>query len=200
MYTAEEFEHEGLRVRIIQDDDAQRPDEWEESVLLVFFADGMKLCPDGAPVSNQVELWEFVNKPERWEGVDRDDEEAYLEDLQEWESMRKGWRVFEVNANIHGGISLYLDEGDEHPMGALFIKVEDFSPDADFKAVAKSCVKEWNQYFEGDVWGYIVDKPVTCERCGNTEHEELDSCWGFYGLSDALEEAKVSAGYHADKG
>ena len=73
MYVSEEFEHAGFRVRIIQDDDAQRPDEWEETVLLAFFGDGMGLCPDEAPVNTKRELQEFVQGPDP-EDYDDDEE------------------------------------------------------------------------------------------------------------------------------
>ena len=42
-------------------------------------------------------------------------------------------------------------------------------------------LKTWSQYLEGDVYGYVVTRP-------DGEHD--DSCWGFYGLEYATQEAK----------
>ena len=41
-------------------------------------------------------------------------------------------------------------------------------------------VETYNQYLAGDVYGYVVRR----------DNEPIDSCWGFYGQSDCLNEAK----------
>jgi len=46
----------------------------------------------------------------------------------------------------------------------------------------KDEVKLYDYYLRGDVYGYILEKKKVCESCGHIEWEELDSCWGFYGL------------------
>lgn len=33
----------------------------------------------------------------------------------------------------------------------------------------------------GDVYGFEVVEETTCNHCGETHEEEIDSCWGFYG-------------------
>jgi hypothetical protein len=33
----------------------------------------------------------------------------------------------------------------------------------------------------GDCYGFKVINKTTCDHCGETHEEELDSCWGFYG-------------------
>lgn len=42
-------------------------------------------------------------------------------------------------------------------------------------------VKEFDQYLTGDVYGCVIK---------NKEGEEVESCWGFYGLDYAKEEGK----------
>ena len=59
----------------------------------------------------------------------------------------------------------------------------------DVEAVAKSVVDEWNQYLSGDVWGYVIK---------DEEGEEVDSCWGFYGMEDCEEQARDSATWHEE--
>lgn len=75
------------------------------------------------------------------------------------------------------------------------------------KECAKSLIKTWNQYLSGDVWGFQVMKQIKTytiteeDLAGlfinrtptlsiydfisksekNTEYEEIDSCWNFYG-------------------
>lgn len=46
--------------------------------------------------------------------------------------------------------------------------------------IAKSEVEEYDQYVRGEVYGYVID-------------DYVDSCWGFFGLEECIEEAKASA-------
>lgn len=41
-------------------------------------------------------------------------------------------------------------------------------------------VKTYNQYLAGEIYGYVVSR----------DNEPVDSCWGFYGQTDCLNEAK----------
>jgi hypothetical protein len=43
-------------------------------------------------------------------------------------------------------------------------------------------IETYNQFLAGDVYGYVISK----------DGEEIDSCWGFYGLEFCLSEAKAS--------
>lgn len=45
----------------------------------------------------------------------------------------------------------------------------------------KATAETYSSWALGDCYGYIINKPVTCECCDNTDDEEVDSCWGFYG-------------------
>ena len=52
--------------------------------------------------------------------------------------------------------------------------------------VIQSEVNTYNQYLSGDVYGYkVFDK----------DGEEIDSCWGYYGMEYAVEEAKSVVDY-----
>lgn len=42
-------------------------------------------------------------------------------------------------------------------------------------------VQEYDQYLTGDVYGYVVT---------DKDGEEIDSCWGIYGLEEARKQAK----------
>ena len=51
-------------------------------------------------------------------------------------------------------------------------------------------VNTYNQYLSGDVYGYkVFDK----------DGEELDSCWGYYGMEYVVEEAKSVVDYEVKK-
>ena len=53
-------------------------------------------------------------------------------------------------------------------------------------------VETFNQYLAGEVYGYIV------ERAEIGGWEQLDSCWGYYGLEYATEAAQSAATYYAE--
>lgn len=52
--------------------------------------------------------------------------------------------------------------------------------------VMQAEVEQYNQYLQGDVYGFVVEECDKCECCGHEEWSEVDSCGGFYG-SDPFE-------------
>src|SRR3990167_3079336 len=52
---------------------------------------------------------------------------------------------------------------------------------------AKGEIKTWLAWCEGEVYGCIIR---------DTDGEDLDSCWGFYGRELAEEEGRSAAEYH----
>lgn len=56
------------------------------------------------------------------------------------------------------------------------------------KAVLRAEVEIYDQYLAGDVYGYQVTDP---------QGKEVESCWGFYGLDYAREQAREAAEYLA---
>ena len=49
------------------------------------------------------------------------------------------------------------------------------------KQVFKGELETYNLYFNGEVYGYILETVSHCKHCGKTDYETVDSCWGFYG-------------------
>jgi hypothetical protein len=47
-------------------------------------------------------------------------------------------------------------------------------------------------YLTGDVYGYVIQK---LDDDGEVE-DEVDSCWGFYGMDDVEAEAQRALEYH----
>lgn len=61
---------------------------------------------------------------------------------------------------------------------------------------ARQAMSVLNQYYAGDVWGYVIEKKETCDKCQHTEWEHMDSCWGFYGHETCEEEGKSALSYY----
>lgn len=51
-------------------------------------------------------------------------------------------------------------------------------------AYIEASVKEYDQFLRGDIYGYVIS---------DDEGNELDSCWGLYGLDYAIEQAQEAA-------
>lgn len=93
--------------------------------------------------------------------------------------------VFPVYAYIHGGVALscspFSDPWDSGCAGYMYAPRDQFADEAEALACARGELETFNQYMDGDVWGYRVVKVDTCACCGGDEEEEIDGCWGFYG-------------------
>ena len=67
--------------------------------------------------------------------------------------------------------------------------------DEEIRAKALKCLKgeveEYDQYLQGDVWGYVIK---------DVDGAEVDACWGFYGLKYAKECAKEAVPTHDEAG
>lgn len=87
-----------------------------------------------------------------------------------WDSGQVGW------------IYMTLDEAREN-------WPDDPDPIESAERRLRAEVEEYNAYLSGDVWGYTIT-----DEDGN----EIDSCWGFYGLEYAQESAESAARALAD--
>ena len=159
----EQFEKNGYLVKIEQDEDAESPRENQDKHAFI--------------VTTR-------NRYFQVDGPDGETADTVGENLEEWE---KTHHVYKLNALIHSGVHLsivsdlkeYYMGFDSGQIGFLLVtKDEPEIPDP-FK-YAEGMVETWNQYLEGDVWGYTIED-------GDGDH--IDSCWGFYGFETAKQEA-----------
>lgn len=131
------------------------------------------------------------------------------ENMAEWEKTHHVWPVY---AYIHSGVRLQLNTDAGMPdrqwdvsMAGYCLVTRDTSDIPNALQYAEGMIEEWNQSLSGDVWGYDValydlqrdaqGDPIE-ERDYYEGHGKAlseDSCWGFYGLKYAQDEAKQSA-------
>jgi hypothetical protein len=55
--------------------------------------------------------------------------------------------------------------------------------------VLKSEVETYDKYLRGEVFGYRISEVSVCDH-GHKHMKEVDSCWGYYGEDDCMEEAE----------
>ena len=61
----------------------------------------------------------------------------------------------------------------------------------------KGEVETYDQYLQGDIYGYKIFKVTECDY-GHEHEEELGSCWGFYGEENCLDEAESIVKYYIE--
>lgn len=82
------------------------------------------------------------------------------------------------------------------PKGAVCAEWGEMSEDEEAKKAEEimvSEVNEYDQYLRGDIWGYVVEKK--CGECGTWVY--VNSCYGYYGQDDCIDEGKRSLEYYA---
>jgi hypothetical protein len=103
------------------------------------------------------------------------------------EFLELGYTVMPLYATIHGGISFYAykpnDIWDSGFAGFMYFK--DTYPNQNTELDFKGALELLNDYCMGNCYGYSIT---------NSEGEELDSCWGFFGdyKDNDLVEARLS--------
>lgn len=164
--------------------------------------------------SHKIEIWqdEMAESPDTWENADVflvyqhrhftvERKGFYPRDIfdhtnESGRNFFNGYHVFQVNAYIHGEVTLSL--GKQYPFDckwdvsttgfALVKRQKGWSWTREkARKIAEELLKEWNQYFSGDVYGYDT---------------EFGGCWGFYGekgKKQMIEEAKAEIDYVIDK-
>ena len=108
---------------------------------------------------------------------------------------RKDWNgywIFGLEAYIHSGVVLALSYEGNYPdrrwdvsqLGLAFVSKKETRLRKTAKERAENLVQIWDQYLSGDVYGYDTDR---------------DSCWGYYGMEDCIEEAKFVVDYQTQQ-
>jgi len=172
-YVESETTHNGYTVKIIADQDAQSPGEDGDNGLFL--------------VTTRNRYFQVLYKENTSHGED-------VGEVTERGELSKTHWVFPLRAYIHSGVALSLSDGgcfsdpwDSGVIGAVFAaksewkyRTRERKACVSAQTAAKGLVETWNQYLSGDVWGYVIE-----DADGNS----VDSCWGFYGLEYAKQEA-----------
>jgi hypothetical protein len=106
----------------------------------------------------------------------------------------------------HSGITMYVgttgDRWDSSFVGFIFISKEKARKEYGWKLITKARrekleeylrneVKVYDQYLTGDVYGYRITDTGT--------DEEVDSCWGYYGSDECMDEAESIVNHIIEK-
>jgi len=213
--TVDSFDHAGLHVRIVADDDPLDPcAEFDQTGTMVCWHSRYYLGHTGGQRRSDGEhgrkeyrgLWREPCDFEKW-----------------WKENGKGGIRLPLALLDHSGLHMWVGSG-AHPLdpggwdsgqvGWIFITRDQILREfggsyvkedgkqkwvvhakrmtSKMREKAEAClcaeVKLYDRYLTGDVYGYIIE---------DDDGNRIDSCWGFYGDKDAVSQAKEMAEHAA---
>ena len=240
-------EYKDYKIKIFHDTSEDNPDDWgNDDVFLVFDHRQFHVERKGfkpQDIYDYLALKDEISKLERLKSLkDLDFNENDLEDLQDelagYFDYDSEYHIFSLFAYIHSGISLSLGNTsypfncrwDTSNTGFVLVKKEltVYDEKTQVKDIvidelkveenAQGLVDTWNDYLSGNVYGYVITKPIEHYKISKTnlnksistayqyinlasflekaevitEYEEENGCWGYYGNYEkgALKEAK----------
>ena len=203
------IDYKGYRIRIVQDEDYQSPNDWgNEDLFLVYDHRQFLVERKGFSPSR---IYDYMWAKEQVDD-NNDSDGDYKEEMESYSEYEAYW-IFPVDAYIHSGVHLSLANTRDYPdrrwdvstSGYVLAKKECWKDVEDAYKVAESLIEEWNQCLSGEIYGFVVEKPNTtytiskenvdtmitsgmftseeffssCEE--DVDWEQVDSCWGYYG-------------------
>ena len=181
----EETTANGYRLEIHPDTDGESPRHWSVAGVVVDWSRSYDIG-DRKPTDEEKTALRYGG----WEGLKR-----HL-------ARQLGARVvLPISMLDHSGITIWIGAGphwsdsagwDSGAVGFTYDTPEfvrecfgDGASDAEIEATLRVDVETLDQFLRGDVYGYTLVNPANGET--------VESVWGFYGLDECLEEARVIA-------
>ena len=104
---------------------------------------------------------------------------SFAEDAQQWDSGQVGW-IVATKKDILDNFTGYDKNGKRKPMKTKM------TPQMvkDAERILRGEVETYSKYLGGFVYGFVIEKKDTCDKCQNVSSEHIDSCWGFYSYDE----------------
>ena len=203
MYEQTAIEHAGLKIRIIQDENGEEPDWGDDEVYLSCstrnhsFGRPTEEHPENFLEWGQGEWGAYGEEVPAAPGPGDEPSDAYTS-YEVWLVVHEdAYEVWPFKCgNVHGPGSFRIrvmdleDTRRRDPDGWIYVKrctspLEQLAnPSYDPERVRDQLVEAYEQWANGDVWGFVLE---------TEDGEELDSCWGYYGSESAIGEGKAIA-------
>lgn len=162
-----EFKLNNNRIfKIVQDDSAESPRKWDNLGTIYHWHSRSVLGDIDLSGNDHIKASDYVNE---------------------------GDVMLPIYCYEHGCIQLSTEPfscpWDSGQVGFIVISKEkmisEYSQDYDvekIKGYLRNEIETFNQFLGGDVYGYQLIQENKCDHCNNVEQEEIDSCYGFFGL------------------
>jgi hypothetical protein len=193
----EQFEVRGLTVKIYPDDCQDSPRDWDNLGTLVCFSREYNLGDGGYSNRAQV-LRHVLESGALWLPVILHDYGSGRIKL-ELDTVEMVRQKLLINNLPEDASDNDIEEfWARNQCGLVFVEseklVNEYGADnAETRETALKCleseIETYNQFLEGDVYGYTIERAKHCKSCDSDSMEHVDSCWGFYGLDYCKKEA-----------
>lgn len=201
----------GYRLDIIQDSDAESPrSAYEEAATMVCEHRRYNLGDDDGREKAIAAVRSSRDYRDSWEDYENPNMLDLSEPNQLWEAIQ---RCSDIVSNPlylydHSGITISMGRfscaWDSGQVGFIFMTKAQIldcymkpatarlTPALKAKALElmEGETKTYDSYLTGDVYGYTITKL-------DSDEEQDDSCWGFYGLEYAIEEGQSILAHYA---
>jgi len=162
-------------LKIVQDDIAESPREWDNMGTMVCFHRRYNLGDEHDYNSSDYNSFEELK-----DQIEKDHNVAVILPLYLYD---------------HSGITIsttpFSCSWDSGQVGWIYVTKDEVKENYGVKKMSKKIlarvtnylladVKTYDQYLTGEVYGFQLVQVSTCD-CGHDEEEILDSCWGFFG-------------------
>lgn len=199
--------------KILPDDDpGESPRDWDNLGTMVCWHNRYNL---GDYISRGCQANSLVGKDDNT--FSATDPEDFLDWLKE--NRADVAIILPIFMYEHSGITIstgreypFNDRWDSGQVGFIFVTKEQVRAEYSCKRISKKTlqrardllegeVSTYDQYLTGDVWGYQLYKITDPDFDPDSDDpedfgEELDSCWGFYGLDYCKQEVRSLIDWH----
>lgn len=179
MNEIETISYKGHKIGIYYDESAESPRAWDN--LSMIYSNSRRYNPDGLNIDdlmNEIGISEFP-------GFD-----ALLQ------RMKHDYIAYRVCIVDHSYVALSLNRPVPNPymgfdsgtFGIIAVSKDAVRREYKVKRITKKIHEKVESVFEGEL--NALEKYINSEVYGYMIDDGMDSCWGFYSMDDAIEEAK----------
>lgn len=159
-------------LRVIREESPESPREWDNVGTMVCFHNRYNLGDKTNLNQDSFNSWEELK-------------EYLVEEL-------KAEVILPLRLYDHSGISIscgteypFNDRWDSGCVGFIYVTKDKLNEEGinkeDAEKRLKGEVETYDQYLNGDIYGFQLVELTNCKCCSHNGEVELDSCWGFYG-------------------
>lgn len=189
-------ENENAVLKIIQDTDATNPRvDMDNFGHMVCWHSRYSLGDDHS-YSDQRELFEDL----AYSHIGSLDMDEY-DDNDLLNIIEDNYLILPLYLFDHSGITMnttgFSSRWDSGQVGWTYVSHDEIKREygkLDLEKAEKLLIAEveiFDQYIKGEIYGYILEEKKACTSCQSVEYNEVDSCWGFYGLDYLEDELKL---------
>ncbi len=186
----------------------------KENYILEIFPDEPHESPrDWDNLGTMICFHRRYNLGDKNDIINSDDFSSWNEQMEWIEKNIKPCVILPLYLYDHSGITMSTSSfscgWDSGQVGWIFVTKEQVRKEYNVKRISKDLIEKvtniledevetYDQYISGEVYGYRISQIEVCDK-GCEHKDEIDSCWGFYGMESVEEEGERTLEYYLNK-